>query len=105
MYFANSLLLSLFQALPPWSRLLSTVSPSIDSILMLVTNPLSLAPSREHCLSANRIPSYEEGHKCFAIAMCFAREFQCNHPQSFVIMTVTQRLLPKVLLCLNVLRK
>jgi hypothetical protein len=49
MYFANSLLLSLFQALPPWSRLLSTVSPSIDSILMLVTNPSSLSPYSDHC--------------------------------------------------------
>lgn len=40
--------------------------PSTEPILVLITNPSSLGPWPELCLSVNRPHSYSKGHRCFA---------------------------------------
>lgn len=83
-------------------RLLSIASQPIELILTLTTNPFSLAPYPEHCPFVNRIHSCGTSHRCSAIEMYFAGEFQSSHAWSFVVIIVTWKLFSKVSLCLNV---
>lgn len=64
-------------------------SPSTESF-PLITDPSTLCPCPEHCLSPTELIP-----KNFVKEVCFAREFRCSHPWSFVAITVTWRLFPK----------
>lgn len=75
---------------------------------MLITNsfpsgpyPEHRGPHPEHCFSVNENQSYGKDHGCFAKEMDLAREFLCSHDYSFVVVTVTWKPFPEVLLCLK----
>lgn len=56
-------------------------------------------------LSGSRTHSYCKGHRCFAIEVCFAREFWCSHPWRCVVIIVTWRLFFQSFTMLKYVRK
>lgn len=79
MYFAKEFVFILVtNPFPLGSRLLSIASQPKELILTLTTNLSSLGPYPELCSFVNRIHSCGKGHRCSAIEMYSAREFQSS---------------------------